>query len=87
LLRQSSESLAGRIEVIHTVGFSADEVGHDRLPRLWLRGGYPRSFLAASEANSFNWRTTFIITVNSGMRQSQQVHLACRNQRCVAISI
>jgi predicted AAA+ superfamily ATPase len=62
LLRQSSESLAGRIEVIHTVGFSANEVGHDRLPRLWLRGGYPRSFLAASESNSFNWRTTFIQT-------------------------
>jgi predicted AAA+ superfamily ATPase len=62
LLRQSSESLSGRIETIHTVGLSAQEVGHERLDRLWLRGGFPRSFLAASEADSSAWRRNFIQT-------------------------
>ncbi len=62
LLRQSSESLAGRIEVIQTAGFTSQEVGRQRLDRLWLRGGFPRSFLAASEARSFSWRRQFIGT-------------------------
>lgn len=62
LLRQSSESLAGRIETIHTMGFVAHEIGYERLDRLWLRGGYPRSFLASSEINSFGWRKTFLQT-------------------------
>ncbi len=62
LLRQSSESLAGRIEIIQTTGFTAHEVGYGRLDRLWLRGGYPRAFLAASEAHSFTWRKAFLQT-------------------------
>jgi uncharacterized protein len=62
LLRQSSESLAGRIEIIEITGFTAHEVGHKRLDRLWLRGGYPRSFLASSENNSFSWRRSFLQT-------------------------
>lgn len=62
LLRQSSESLAGRIEIIEITGFTAHEVGHKRLDRLWLRGGYPRSFLASSENNSFDWRRNFLQT-------------------------
>jgi predicted AAA+ superfamily ATPase len=62
LLRQSSESLAGRIEIIEIAGFTAHEVGHKRLDRLWLRGGYPRSFLASSENNSFSWRKNFLQT-------------------------
>jgi uncharacterized protein len=62
LLRQSSESLAGRIEIIETAGFTAHEVGPKRLDRLWLRGGYPRSFLASSEKDSFGWRTNFLRT-------------------------
>jgi uncharacterized protein len=62
LLRQSSESLAGRIEIIEIAGFTAHEVGHKRLDRLWLRGGYPRSFLASSENNSFSWRKSFLQT-------------------------
>jgi predicted AAA+ superfamily ATPase len=62
LLRQSSESLAGRIETIHTAGFTAHEVGDGRLDRLWLRGGYPRSFLATTEAHSFRWRQSFLQT-------------------------
>jgi predicted AAA+ superfamily ATPase len=62
LLRQSSESLAGRIEVIETAGFSIEEVGQNRSPRLWLRGGFPRSFVATSEPRSFTWREEFIRT-------------------------
>jgi hypothetical protein len=62
LLRQSSESLAGRIEVIQATGFTAEEIGHQRLDRLWLRGGFPKSFLAASEPRSFTWRRQFVHT-------------------------
>jgi len=62
LLRQSSESLAGRIEVIEMAGFSLEEVGQDHSARLWLRGGFPRSFVATSESRSFTWREEFIRT-------------------------
>jgi predicted AAA+ superfamily ATPase len=62
LLRQSSESLAGRIEVIETAGFSLDEVGQNHSARLWLRGGFPRSFVATSEPRSFTWREEFVRT-------------------------
>jgi len=62
LLRQSSESLAGRIEVIETTGFSIEEVGQSQSARLWLRGGFPRSFVATSEPRSFTWREEFIRT-------------------------
>jgi hypothetical protein len=62
LLRQSSESLAGRMEIIQAPGFTVKEIGNRRLDRLWVRGGFPRSFLAASEAHSFTWRKQFIQT-------------------------
>lgn len=62
LLRQSSESLAGRVEVIEATGFTAEEIRYQRMDRLWLRGGFPRSFLAASEPRSFTWRRQFIRT-------------------------
>lgn len=62
LLRQSSESLAGRIETIQLSGFSLSEVGEDALNKHWLRGGLPRSFLAASNKDSFAWRKNFIQT-------------------------
>jgi hypothetical protein len=62
LLRQSSESLAGRVEIIRASGFTAEEIGYQRLDRLWLRGGFPRSFLAASEPRSFTWRSQFVHT-------------------------
>jgi len=62
LLRQSSESLAGRIAYLELGGFSLDEVGMDQLQRLWIRGGFPRSFLAASDPDSFEWRLEFIRT-------------------------
>jgi predicted AAA+ superfamily ATPase len=60
LLCQSSETLAGRIAYHELEGFRLDEVGVERLPRLWLRGGFPRSFLARTEAESGRWREEFI---------------------------
>ena len=62
LLRQSSESLAGRIEIIEMAGFSVEEVGQGHSARLWSRGGFPRSFVATSESRSFTWREEFIRT-------------------------
>lgn len=60
LLRQSGESLLGRVEVIEVGGFDIAEVGATRQTELWLRGGYPRAFLAASDADSVAWRVQAI---------------------------
>jgi len=62
LLRQSSESLAGRIEIITVGGFSLDEVGALSLKRHWQRGEFPLSFLARTSDDSFAWRQQFIQT-------------------------
>jgi len=62
LLRQSSESLAGRIRYLELCPLDAGEVGAERLDALWLRGGFPESLLAASDAASLRWRTDFIRT-------------------------
>lgn len=62
LLQQSSETLAGRIEMIVMGGFGLTEVGLKKAPRLWLRGGFPLSFLASNDADSFVWRKHFIQT-------------------------
>lgn len=63
LLRQSSESLAGRIRRIEVSGFGLTELGAATAPRLWLRGGLPRSYLADSDAASLEWRRDFIRTL------------------------
>lgn len=60
LLRQSSESLAGRLEIIEIGGFGLVEVGQKQASRLWLRGGFPLSFLAKNNVDSFAWRKSFI---------------------------
>jgi predicted AAA+ superfamily ATPase len=60
LLRQGSESLAGRITYFELGGFSLDEVGTRRLDALWLRGGLPRSLLAGSGGESSRWRRDFV---------------------------
>jgi len=62
LLRQSSESLAGRIAYHELGGFSLGELGPDALEPLWLRGGFPRSHLASSEGASRRWREQLIRT-------------------------
>ncbi|MHC4862322.1 MAG: ATP-binding protein, partial [Planctomycetota bacterium] len=62
LLRQTSETLAGRI-AFHTLdGFHLDEVGSAKLDRLWLRGGFPPAFLARTHDVSFEWRQNLIRT-------------------------
>ncbi len=60
LLRQSSETLAGRLALIEMTGFTLDEIPARDLGRLWLRGGFPRSFLAHSDRLSIAWREDFI---------------------------
>ena len=62
LLRQSSETLAGRIVYHELGGFSLEEVGIENHNRLWLRGGFPRSYLARSSKESDEWRRGFIRT-------------------------
>lgn len=63
LLRQSSESLAGRLELMEMQGFSLAEVGLEAAPGLWLRGGFPRSYLARNDGDSLIWRRDFIRTL------------------------
>lgn len=62
LLRQSSETLAGRILYHRLGGLALDEVGLGVRDRLWLRGGFPRSFLADSGPASAEWRREFVHT-------------------------
>ena len=62
LLRQSSETLAGRVAYCEMHPFSALEVSGDRQRALWCRGGFPESFLARSDEESLDWRLGFIRT-------------------------
>jgi uncharacterized protein len=62
LIRQSSESLAGRIAFLELGGLHALELGADALDKLWIRGGFPGSTLAATDGGSAEWRQQFIRT-------------------------
>lgn len=62
LLRQSGESLAGRIAYAELGPLNAQEVPLAQRDQLWLRGGFPDSFLASSDRNSAIWRRDFIRT-------------------------
>jgi len=62
LLKQSSESLAGRICYLEMSPFSLLELSEKKQESLWLRGGFPRSFLSKSETASLEWRENYIIT-------------------------
>ncbi|OHB48281.1 MAG: hypothetical protein A2106_03820 [Planctomycetes bacterium GWF2_40_8] len=62
LLRQGSESLAGRIIYHELKGLSLEEIGIENSIRLWLRGGFPRSYLSRSHIDSNEWRRGFIHT-------------------------
>ncbi len=62
LLRQSSDSLAGRIAYYKLSGFSLSEIASEHWRQLWQQGGFPLSFLANSERTSKRWRTEFIRT-------------------------
>ena len=63
LLRQSSETLAGRLETITLAGFCLDELGDRAVGRHWRRGGFPPAYLARSEADSVRWREQFVRTL------------------------
>lgn len=62
LVRSSSESLAGRVETISISGFSLAEIGTTSMQQHWLRGGFPLSFLAENDPDSFAWRRNFVQT-------------------------
>ena len=62
LLRQGSESLAGRIETIEIGGFTLNEVGASNHRQHWLKGGLPLSYLAENAESSLAWRKLFVQT-------------------------
>jgi predicted AAA+ superfamily ATPase len=62
LVRAVSESLAGRVAAVQLDGFGLEEVGSRNADRLWLRGGFPRSYLADSDEASATWRDEFVKT-------------------------
>ena len=62
LLKQSSETLAGRVSFVHLEPLRGVEVGESELARLWLRGGFPRAFLASDDRASLRWRSDFVAT-------------------------
>lgn len=62
LVKNASETLAGRIEFIEMAGFDIRETGADSWQNLWLRGGFPRSFLSDNDDDSLAWREGFIRT-------------------------
>lgn len=62
LIKGVSESLAGRVAFVEMTGFDLTETGPVHWRDLWLRGGFPRSYLAASDSASFGWREQFVQT-------------------------
>ena len=62
LLAQSGETLAGRVAFVELAPLDVTEVGGERLDELWVRGGFPESFLAADDDASLRWRRDFIRT-------------------------
>jgi hypothetical protein len=62
LIRGVSESLAGRVGFLDLAGFDLGEVTVKKLDQLWVRGGFPRSFLAPDESSSMDWRDGFVRT-------------------------
>lgn len=62
IIKNVSETLAGRVELVELSGFDLKETGADSWQKLWLRGGFPRAFLADSNEDSMAWREGFIRT-------------------------
>lgn len=63
IIKGVSESLAGRIEMLTLSGLSIEEIGTQNWQKRWFRGGFPRSYLAESERDSWDWRKNFLATV------------------------
>jgi uncharacterized protein len=76
IARGASETLAGRIEFVAMGGFSLEETGFPAMRTLWLRGGFPRSYLAASDEDSHAWRRDFVRTFLERDLGSLGFHLA-----------
>jgi len=62
LVRHTSETLAGRVEFANMGGFDLCETGSENANKLWIRGGFPRAYLARSNQDSFAWRENFVRT-------------------------
>jgi len=62
IIKNVSETLAGRVEFVDLSGFDVEETGEKSSMQLWIRGGFPRSFLAKNDEDSFAWRENFIRT-------------------------
>ena len=62
IVKRVSETLAGRVEFVELSGFDLQETGTESIEELWLRGGFPRAFLAASDDDSMAWREGFVRT-------------------------
>jgi hypothetical protein len=62
IIKNVSETLAGRVEFVELGGFDLSEVGSENWETLWERGGFPRAFLAASDEDSLAWREGFVRT-------------------------
>ena len=62
IIKNVSETLAGRVEFVDLAGFDVEEIGEKSPMQLWIRGGFPRSFLAKKDEDSFAWRENFIRT-------------------------
>ena len=60
LVHGASETLAGRVAYCNMSGFDVTEIAQRGIDSLWLRGGFPRSYLARSDADSFTWRSNFV---------------------------
>jgi predicted AAA+ superfamily ATPase len=63
LVRGVSESLAGRVALVDVAGFNLEEVGEAEWRKLWWRGGFPRAYLASTEAGSRQWQEEFVRTL------------------------
>ena len=74
LIHQSSESLAGRIAFLELPGLNVLELGAAAGERLWIRGGFPPSVLAGSEAASGEWRRQFLRTYLERDRKSTRLN-------------
>lgn len=81
LLRQSSESLAGRIAYYELPGLGLREIPGEQADRLWVRGGFPLSFLARSDRQSMDWRQSFIRTFLERDLPSLGVNVAADTMR------
>ena len=81
IIGHASETLAGRVEFVELAGFDLSETGPEALDALWVRGGFPRSFLAASDADSLAWREGFVRTFLERDIPQLGIHIAATSMR------